>query len=592
MKLTAKKEVAHMFKMPEKIVYALPEIIGNTDLFVGRKKEFDFFLGDWYKYLEKNFPQNQAIISRRKKGKTAFLQRLFNILWSTCLEKNNNAITAIPFYVSVKDSPVSLEEFSLDFFTRFCKCYQSYKSRDKTLLERAISFGEIKEFIEDKELLRLHRTMTSYKEEKRWGAMWELACETPASIARINHEKIIQIIDEFQNINEFIYDQHGKAIEKMSGIYMQVAEMREAPVIVSGSEVHWLLRIVSSLTGRFQVYNLENLPEDEAKEAMEKYAEFSETAIDEKAKENIWRLTNGDPLYIKALFLSRFKTQNDYTNKDNIVEVYEREIDEGGEIYWTWMEYMLKTLCNFDEAKLPGTFQKKEKSNTHDYKINSKRIMLYLFNQGKERTRDQIKKDLNLPYTDEELEEKLEALIGGDLISHGRSHFSYKITNDKTYEWVFRNIYQEEIDHFIPNIAKEIKSAMGKDNYMKGKYQEFLIKERLKKPFKLNEITENGTNITIHPEKIEERIFKKIGLKTCEIDLLITAKKPAKTNIYIDVKNKKEKYGKRDADRWITLTKTLKKEEPKSIFMTYSETGYTKGTKERLKENEILVIKT
>jgi hypothetical protein len=133
---------------------------------------------------------------------------------------------------------------------------------------------------------------------------------------------------------------------------------------------------------------------------------------------------------------------------------------------------------------------------------------------------------------------------------------------------------------------------MGKDNYMKGKYQEFLIKERLKRPFKLNEITENGTNITIHPEKIEERIFKKIGLKTYEIDLLITAKKPAKTNIYIDVKNKKEKYGKRDTDRWITLTKTLKKEEPKSIFMTYSETGYTKGTKERLKENEILVIKT
>jgi hypothetical protein len=59
MKLTAKKEVAHMFKMPEKIVYALPEIIGNTNLFVGRKKEFDFFLGDWYKYLEKNFTTTQ-----------------------------------------------------------------------------------------------------------------------------------------------------------------------------------------------------------------------------------------------------------------------------------------------------------------------------------------------------------------------------------------------------------------------------------------------------------------------------------------------------------------------------------------------------
>jgi len=35
-----------MFKMPEKIIYALPEQIGNYDLFVGRKKEFDYFLGE------------------------------------------------------------------------------------------------------------------------------------------------------------------------------------------------------------------------------------------------------------------------------------------------------------------------------------------------------------------------------------------------------------------------------------------------------------------------------------------------------------------------------------------------------------------
>ena len=44
-----------MFQMPKKMVYALPEIIGNTDLFVGRKKEFDFFLGQWFQDLEKKF---------------------------------------------------------------------------------------------------------------------------------------------------------------------------------------------------------------------------------------------------------------------------------------------------------------------------------------------------------------------------------------------------------------------------------------------------------------------------------------------------------------------------------------------------------
>ena len=53
----------------------------------------------------------------------------------------------------------------------------------------------------------------------------------------------------------------------------------------------------------------------------------------------------------------------------------------------------------------------------------------------------------------------------------------------------------------------------------------------------------------------------------------------------------KEKYGKRDADRWITIKKSIKQKEPNAIFMIYSETGYTKGTKERLKENGVLILK-
>ncbi|MEA1883577.1 MAG: ATP-binding protein, partial [Thermotogota bacterium] len=387
--------------MPEKIVYALPEMIGNTDLFVGRKKEFDFFLGDWYLYLEKNFTQNQAIISRRKKGKTAFLQRLFNILWSACLDDQKQVVTVVPFYFSVKDSRQTLGEFSAQFFTEFIKCYTSYIRKDPSIFEKTIPFEKLGKYIEDENIRENYEALLQYNKEQRFYPMWDIVSTMPVSVARTKNIKIVQIIDEFQNINEYIVDQHGEKLDRMSGTYMQVAEMREAPVIVSGSEVHWLLRIVSSLTGRFQVYNLANLPEEEAKAAMEKYADYSGTTIDSRAKEKIWRLTKGDPLYIKALFLSRYNRQKDYTIEDNIVEVYEREIDDGGEIYWTWMEYMLKTFHTVN-------------------KINSKRIMLYLFNQGKERTRDQIKKDLNLPYTDEALGKKLEALIGGDLISHGK----------------------------------------------------------------------------------------------------------------------------------------------------------------------------
>ncbi len=557
-----------MFKMPDKIEYALPEKIGNPGLFTGRKEEFDFFLGDWYMNLEGHFPQNQAILSRRKKGKSSFMQRLFNILWSAGSEKKPGDLQVIPFYYSIRDSEQSLKHFALDFFVQLICQYMSYYTRNKEFLRGIYTFEELSEIINDKEIEKIYRSMEIKIKNDDWAGMWSVASETPAVIGQLKGEKIIQIIDEFQYINEYIYNKDGDKLDRLSGTYMYVSEMREAPMIVSGSEVHWLLRIVSSLTGRFQTYPLENLPEDEAKDAIERYASFTRTTIDKEAKEKIWQLTRGDPLYIKALFISRFNRKKDYTVDDNIIQVYEKEIQQG-EIYGTWMEYMIKTFNTVNKA-------------------NSKRIMLYLFQEGEERTRAQIKKDLNLPYTDEELENRLEALVKGDLISHGKSHFDYKITTDKTYELFFRNIYQKEIEHFVPDIEKELRQILGKKNYMQGKYTEFLIKEKLKKPFNLKDICENGKDLRIVPQEIEERKVIPSGVGKSEIDVFIKAQKGY--NIYIDIKNTKQKYGKKQADRWLRLAEYIREKEKKAILMVYSEKGYSSGIKERLTENGIFII--
>jgi len=104
------------------------------------------------------------------------------------------------------------------------------------------------------------------------------------------------------------------------------------------------LRIVGSLTGLFQTYALGNLEKDEALEAMAKYADFSSTAINGNIKEKLWNLTQGDPLYNKALFMSRYNTEKDYTDEENIKAAYEKELRPGGKIYATWMEYMQKTF--------------------------------------------------------------------------------------------------------------------------------------------------------------------------------------------------------------------------------------------------------
>ena len=559
-----------MFKTPEKIIHALPEQIGNPKLFVGRKEEFNFFLGDWYQYLENNFAQNQAIVSRRKKGKTAFLQRLFNILWSAGVETEQNTLSVIPFYYSIKDRDISLDIFAKDFFMTFANQYLTFKMKNVELLRDPITYETFKDEVQDKTLLKRYKTLKYHEQMKEWEGMWTIASETPAAIGVIRNEKIVQIIDEFQNINEHILDKEREVIKNLSGTYMQVGEKREAPLIVSGSEVHWLLKIVRSLTGRFQTYNLGNLPKDETDKAVEVYAEASNTSINNSAKEKIWELTRGDPLYIKALFLSRFNIEKDYTEDENIIDVYEQELSKG-EIYTTWMEYMLNT---FDTVN----------------KINSKRIMLYLFNQGQERTRDEIRRDLKLPYTDQEAEEKLNALIAGDLISQGSSAFRYKVTKDKTYEMVFRSVYQDEIEHFVPDIKAEIRKLIGKENYIKGKYAEFLLREKLKKPFILSDVCETDNDLKIIPKEIKEREFVSLGTRKYEIDLILKCE--SDLEVWIDVKDTKNKYGKAELKRWLRIAEMAKSKRENILFMVYSINGFTRDTEESLTENDVYILKS
>jgi len=550
-----------MYTMSETITYALPEQIGNTNLFVGRKKEFDYFLGDWYYYLQNNIAQSQAIVARRKKGKTAFLQRLFNILWSSPDRH------VIPFYYLIQDQMITLSGLAKEFFATFASHYLSFCERKEETVKAPLNYAMLKNRLTRyPELLSRCQSIDELEKTDNWDLMWKVASRAPFEIAVAKGIKIVQILDEFQNINAYVYDQRGEKIDTMSGTYLDLAEKKEAPLIISGSEVHGLIKIIRHLTGRFAEYPMSNLREEEGKEAARRYATATRTRIDETAVEKIWNLTQGDPLYIKALFTTRYNETKDYTNEENIIATYTEEITRG-EIYKTWIEYIAKVFYEVNEK-------------------NAKRLMLYLFHAGEERTRAQMIKDLKLDMTDFELEKKLYQLIKADLISQGSTGFRYAIAKDKTYELVFKRLYQDEIDNFIPDLRREIRKEMGKTNYEKGKFREYLVRERLKKPFNLKEIAENGMDLIIKPKSILEREKVKVGLQDREIDLIVKGN----VEMWIDVKDTKGKYGKREAERWVEIKQTIGEETPKTLFVVYSQNGYTALAKEILQSNGVYVI--
>jgi hypothetical protein len=186
------------------------------------------------------------------------------------------------------------------------------------------------------------------------------------------------------------------------------------------------------------------------------------------------------------------------------------------------------------------------------------------------------------------VEKKLNGLIAGDLISQGESAYDYTITKDKTYELVFRRVYQKEIDNFVPDIKTEIRKMMGKDNYTKGKFAEFLIRERLKKSFNLKDICETEKNQMMTPKEIRERVIINLGVKHHEIDIIVECTK--KQSLWIDIKATKNRYGKNEMNRWLNIVEQAREKNKHILFMVYSESGYTARTKESLIERGVYIM--
>ncbi len=65
---------------------------------------------------------SSAILSRRKTGKTAFMQRLYNITF-------HRDDRVIPFYYEIRETDQWLLDFSLEFFQTFAYQYIAFKTR-------------------------------------------------------------------------------------------------------------------------------------------------------------------------------------------------------------------------------------------------------------------------------------------------------------------------------------------------------------------------------------------------------------------------------------------------------------------------------
>ncbi|MBT3388201.1 MAG: hypothetical protein HN417_09735, partial [Desulfobacula sp.] len=456
--------------MTEHTKYALKERIGQPSLFCGREREMKLLL-NWAEKIPKEISKSRALVGRRKSGKTAIMQRLFNILWS----RNSNII---PFYFEVLDYKQVLIDFSDQYIRTFLSQYLSFLTRKPLdIYNEAWSWEELEDI--NKEVLNENvskriDTFRRYFEKGLYDQAMSLSFGTPAWFAGRDKVFFVVMIDEIQYMTKYIYTDKQKNIiaDRLPGAFHGLVELKVAPMLVSGSYIGWMTQMIQDMFvgGRLKWTPISSqLTFEEGMTAVFRYAEYHNVPVTERSAFIINTLTQHDPFYISMLFGSDCP-EKDFSSTEGVIHTLTHEIkDKGSELYRTWAEYIDSTIRQVNN-------------------IYAKKVMLFLSKERyKEWPRNEIREHIGWPpEKDRELEEKLATLEYGGLITRGSSDFHYQGIQDDILDLIFRDRYQYEIEAIRPDVSgelagkikaleKEKKSLEGALNELKGRMLELVV---------------------------------------------------------------------------------------------------------------------
>ncbi|MCP4701280.1 MAG: hypothetical protein GY862_31160, partial [Gammaproteobacteria bacterium] len=382
------------------MIYALEERIGDPLLFCGRKRQMELLM-NWADMIPEQMAKSRALLGRRKSGKSAMMQRLFNILW------NQNG-KVVPFYFEVQDDNQWLLSFAENYYRTFMSQYLSFKTR--TVLDyenRPWSFDELihmaKEAGNNNVLKDIGYFQECLDKEQAEQAI-DLAFTAPGVLSGKENVSFLVMIDEIQFMTKRIFcDKELKfPAGRLPGAYHGLSESKTAPMLVSGSYIGWMTQMMheSFKGGRLKQTPVSpRLEPREGLEAVYRYAEHNHKAISDEAAFIINLLTQSDPFYIASLLRNDWEYQ-DFTTAEGAIKTLAHEVrNQEGELFGTWSEYIFSTI--------------KEVNDQY-----AKKILLFLSKERyKECTREDISRHLGGKLSDRELEDRLRVLEYGDLIA-------------------------------------------------------------------------------------------------------------------------------------------------------------------------------
>ncbi len=401
--------------------YALKERIGDPSLFCGRKQEMELLM-NWVNMIPKELANSRTLLGRRKCGKSAIMQRLFNILWD-----KNGAV--IPFYFEVRACNQWLLSFADVYYRTFMSQYLSFKTR--TVLDygtRPWRFAELISLakgIKNNNALKDMEVFQNYLDKEQVEQARDWAFSAPEVFAGKENVFFLVMIDEIQFMSRYVH--YDKAYD-VPVRHFGLVESKVAPMLVSGKSFGGQTEISSKLTF------------DEGLETIHRYAERYQVEVTDESVRVINQLTQSDPFYIASLLKSDW-LEKDLSTVEGVIKTLDYEIqNRKGALFGTWADSIESTI----------------KADQY-----TKEILLFLSQErDKECTLDEINDHLEGALSEGNLEETLYILESADLISRGSNYFRYQGINDDILDMILRHLYAEEVYQVKPSIAEELAAKV------------------------------------------------------------------------------------------------------------------------------------
>ncbi len=522
---------------PTTMQYPLSERIGDPSFFVGRVHEMHDF-HKWVELITRRLAPSRALLARRKSGKTAFVQRLFNQLWSA-----NGQV--IPIYFSVPEHKLWYPSFALLYYRTFATQYISFLERDAKLISNLLRMDQIKAYGEAHGVAALVDDVEAIGQAEKEGhpiLMWERAYRAPHRTASLYDQRIVTIIDEFQYLSTNIYvreDLTGEPDESIPGSYHEISESRVAPLLLTGSYVGWMREIMRKYLepGRIDVFDFSPyLTEEEGLLAVYTYAEALQVPINNATAVQLNTLCKADPFFIFCVINSRYPKQDLTTTAGVIATVDDTVANRKSFFSLTWQEYIGKTVKQVNDKY-------------------GKHILLHMSKHNdREWTARELKQTLHLQEDEATIHNKLLALVKGDLLEQGDADIDFHGLRDGTLYLILRHRFEKEILDHEPNLisdfntqvaalTKENQALRGKLNHIKGQVTEFQFANTLRsrKRFRLAEFFAGATDeqpLNLLAVQTRVMLQRPDGAKK-EVD--IVAQTSDERVLLIDVKNQQEK---------------------------------------------------